>query len=58
LKHQCESAAIVSETQDLEGMVSEKRNVEMSLRQAKSRLQDIKDNLDVKDQIFKQAESY
>lgn len=48
----------MSETQDLEGMVSEKRNVEMSLRQAKSRLQDIKDNLDVKDQIFKQAESY
>ena len=44
---------LIEQTTDLQGMVNEKKSVELSLRQAKSRLDDIKDNLNVKDQIFK-----
>lgn len=59
MKQQIETAqSFEDEGIDLTSLVNEKREVELSMKQARDRVTSLKENLEVKQRIFREAELY
>ena len=59
LKLQVESGQRIADNSlNIQDLMAEKRNAELKLMQARSRLEDVRANLRVKEDIFKQGKGY